>query len=125
MPPTTATRRPAPRRAARATFSDELRDAIEASDHTPYALGKAAGVDPGILSRFLAGRRGMTSDTIDRVAGALGLHLGAPARGRGRPRRGPTGQVEGGALVEPGPSTDDEPGASILGADGDNHPGAM
>ena len=80
------TLRTPPRRTARATFSDELRDAIERSDLTPYALGKAAGIDPGILSRFLAGRRGVTSDTIDRIAFALGLHLGTATRGKGRPR---------------------------------------
>ena len=63
--------RPAPRRAARATFIDELRDAIEASDLVPYVPGKAVGVDSGILSRPLAGHRGMTTDAVDWVAAAL------------------------------------------------------
>jgi hypothetical protein len=96
MPPKTH-RKPATRRATRATFSDELRDAIERSGLTPYALGKEAAVDPGILSRFLAGRRGMTTDTVDRITATLGLHLGAPARAKGRPRRdlGPVQEVEG------------------------------
>src|SRR5882762_6684657 len=31
--------------------------------------------------------RSITSDTIDRLASTLGLHLGAPTRGRGRPKR--------------------------------------
>jgi transcriptional regulator with XRE-family HTH domain len=84
-----------PRRTTRATFSDELRDAIERSDLTPYALGKAAGIDPGILSRFLAGRRGVTSDTIDRIASTLGLHLGTATRGKGRPRSEKLGTVPG------------------------------
>jgi hypothetical protein len=84
-----------PRRTARATFSDELRDAIERSDLTPYALGKAAAVDPGIISRFLAGRRGVTSDTIDRIASTLGLHLGTATRAKGRPRSEKLGTVPG------------------------------
>jgi transcriptional regulator with XRE-family HTH domain len=83
----TQTLRKLVRRAARATFSDELRDQIERSGLTPYALGKRADVDPGILSRFLSGRRGMTTDTIDRIAAALNLHLGTAVKSKGRPRR--------------------------------------
>ena len=100
------TRHTQPRRTARATFSDELRNAIERSDLTPYALGKAAGIDPGILSRFLAGRRGVTSDTIDRIASTLGLHLGTATRGKGRPRSDKLKVAPGLAIVpEPEPST--------------------
>lgn len=84
--PTQTLRKPV-RRAARATFSDELRDAIDRDGRSPYAISKAAGVDAGILSRFLSGQRGITSDTIDRLASALGLHLGTATRSKGRPRR--------------------------------------
>ncbi len=88
------------RRPSRATFSDELRDAIERSGMTAYAVGRESGVDPGILSRFLAGRRGVTSDTIDRLAAALGwpqqrrrADQGAGASGGAG--RGPAGTTAG------------------------------
>lgn len=80
------TARPSPRRPTRTTFSDEIRDAIDRDGRTPYAIARDAQVDPGILSRFLAGKRSMTTDTLDRLAPALGLHLATATRGRGRPR---------------------------------------
>lgn len=68
----------------RHSISYQLREIIESRDMTPYAVGTASGVDPGILSRFLRGERGMQIDTLDRVAGALGLRLVEVAK-RGRP----------------------------------------
>ena len=86
--PTKFARPAASRRAARATFSDELRDQIDRSGLTAYALGQSAGVDPGVISRFMREERGLTTATIDRLARALGLHLAAPIRAKGRPRKG-------------------------------------
>jgi hypothetical protein len=80
---TTARSRP-----SRATFSGELRDAIDRSGLTHYALGDKAGVDPGIISRFMRDERAITSVTADRLISALGLHLASPVKGRGRPRKG-------------------------------------
>jgi plasmid maintenance system antidote protein VapI len=68
--------------------SDQLAALIRGSGQTPAALASAAGVAPSVLSRFLNGRRGLTSDTIDRLAVALGgVRLEtAKGRGRGRPQ---------------------------------------
>lgn len=83
MPPT---RKP-PRKPNRATLSDELRDCVERDGRAPHAIALEAGISPACLSRFLAGKRGMTTETLDALAATLGLHLTAPSRPRGRPRR--------------------------------------
>jgi Helix-turn-helix domain len=57
------------------TISDRLRHAITASGLTHYAIGKAAGVDPGVISRFTTGERTLRLETVDRIAAALGLRL--------------------------------------------------
>lgn len=65
----------------RNTISYQLRRAIEArSDLTTYALGKAAGVSPAVISRFLSQERGLTLETADRLALALGLRLVSAGR---------------------------------------------
>lgn len=75
------------RRIHRTTFSDELRDLIDRDGRSPHAIAKASDVSAACLSRFLAEKRGLTSETIDRLTAELGLHLGAPTRAKGRPRR--------------------------------------
>lgn len=93
---TTTRKRPnAAGRAGRATFSAELRDAIERSGLTTYALGARANVDPGIISRFMRAERNLTTATVDRLATALGLHLAATVRAKGRPRRAAAAPDEG------------------------------
>jgi len=78
------TKRP-PRTAA---LSDQLRAAIEAHG-TPYGLALEAGVAPSVLSRFVSGERGLTTGTLDALAGPLGLKLiRAARRGRRGPRAG-------------------------------------
>jgi transcriptional regulator with XRE-family HTH domain len=66
-----------------------LANLIRSSGRSPAALAAAAGVAPSILSRFLAGARGITSDTFDRLAAALGglrlVEVAAGRRGRSRP----------------------------------------
>ncbi|GAC1328263.1 MAG: hypothetical protein NVSMB14_18370 [Isosphaeraceae bacterium] len=42
---------------------------------TAYAVAKAAGVDPGQVSRFMTGRRDVRLATVDLIAGALGFRL--------------------------------------------------
>jgi hypothetical protein len=58
------------------TISGQLKRAIVASGLTHYAIGKAAGVDPGIILRFMSGEREtLKLATVDRLAVALGLRL--------------------------------------------------
>jgi plasmid maintenance system antidote protein VapI len=49
--------------------------AVKASDETPYAIAKGAGVARSQLSRMMRGESGMTADTIERLADYLGLRI--------------------------------------------------
>ena len=56
--------------------SDQLREAIEKSGETQYAVAKGAGISPIVVGRFVSGERpNIRADTIDRLAGYLGLEL--------------------------------------------------
>jgi len=44
---------------------------------TRYELAQKSGVAEAVLSRFMAGKRGMTTDTLDRLAPVLGLRITA------------------------------------------------
>jgi Helix-turn-helix len=58
-----------------ATISDQLKKAIKASGRTAYAIGQQAGVDPGVITRFVNGERTLRLETVDRIAAALDLRL--------------------------------------------------
>lgn len=66
-------------RAARAAASPPLdvalREAIQASGLTHYAIGQAAGVSPGQTDRFVSGERDLRLGTAARIGEALGLVL--------------------------------------------------
>jgi transcriptional regulator with XRE-family HTH domain len=55
--------------------SDRLKQAITSSGLTHYAIGKKAGVDAGVISRFMAGERDIRLETVDWLATALELVL--------------------------------------------------
>ena len=57
------------------TVSDQLRDAIEKSGHSRYAITKETGVAASVLSRFVASGRGLRSHNIDAICAYLGLEL--------------------------------------------------
>jgi transcriptional regulator with XRE-family HTH domain len=67
-------------------LSDQLRQAIDASGMSRYAVCKALGVDQGLMSRFMAGKGGFSVETIDKLGELLGLKLVTtkPAKGKGR-----------------------------------------
>ncbi len=65
-------------------LADRLRQIILA--HGSYATAKLAGIDPGIVARFVTHKRGITLDTADRIAAALGLQIVEVARRPARPR---------------------------------------
>lgn len=56
-------------------ITNALRKAIEASGLSRYAISKRSGVDQAALSRFMAGKMALTTDTLDRLAGVLGVEL--------------------------------------------------
>jgi plasmid maintenance system antidote protein VapI len=68
---------------APATLADELKAAIQGSELTSYAIGKASGVSPITIGRFLRGERDVTLETAGKLAAVLGLRL-APIKGHGK-----------------------------------------
>jgi transcriptional regulator with XRE-family HTH domain len=60
------------------TFSDQIRDVIKSSGISRYALSKRTGVTQAALCRFMQGQRGLTTDTLDRLAPELQLEVDAP-----------------------------------------------
>lgn len=56
--------------------------AVKASDQTPYAIAKGAGVARSQLSRLLSGERGLNTDTIERLADYLGLKITIEPKGK-------------------------------------------
>ena len=49
--------------------------AIRSSDQTPYSIAKGAGVARSQLSRLLSGERGLSVETLEKVADYLGLRI--------------------------------------------------
>jgi plasmid maintenance system antidote protein VapI len=56
--------------------------AVKASEQTPYAIAKGAGVARSQLSRLLSGQRGLNTDTIERLADYLGLRITIEPEGK-------------------------------------------
>jgi len=74
------------------TLSDKMRRAILESGLSRYRIAKESGVDHAALSRFMAGKVGLSLASLDRMADVLGLDLVArgpsreyPPAKRGRP----------------------------------------
>src|SRR5262249_44516468 len=58
-----------------ASIADVLRRAIVDQGYTAYALGRQTGVAPHVISKFLAGERGLNLETLERLASHLNLRL--------------------------------------------------
>jgi hypothetical protein len=54
-------------------FSDQIRDAVDASGMSRYAICKAIGFNQGAMSRFMSGNGGLSMDVMDKLADLLGL----------------------------------------------------
>jgi hypothetical protein len=68
-------------------LSDQLRQAIDASVMSRYAVCKALNLDQGLMSRFMAGKAGLSVETIDKLGELLGLQLVTtkkPEKGKAR-----------------------------------------
>jgi transcriptional regulator with XRE-family HTH domain len=61
--------------------------AVRASDQTPYAIAKGAGVARSQLSRLMSGERGLNTDTIERLAEYLGLRITIEPKTKGKARK--------------------------------------
>ena len=57
------------------TFTDEIRQAIKRSGVTQYAIWNKCGIDKGNMSKFMAGKAGLSLDLVDQIAAMLDLHV--------------------------------------------------
>ena len=58
-----------------AQLLDAIRRAIEASGQSRYRIAKESGVTAGQLSRLVNGERGLSVETLERLATHLGLEI--------------------------------------------------
>lgn len=61
--------------------------AIKASDETPGAIAKGAGVARSQLSRLLSGERGLNTETVEKLAEYLGLQISIGPKPKARKGR--------------------------------------
>ena len=78
----------------RVTLSDQIRQVVNDSGVSRYAICKASGIDQGQFSRFMAGTKGLSIGALDNLADVLGLNIVTtgkrpeiPRRKPGRPRK--------------------------------------
>lgn len=67
------------------SVTEQLRQAMDESGKSRYALAKATGIDGATLHRFYYGEGNLSADGIDRLAEVLGLEL---AKKHGPKRKG-------------------------------------
>jgi plasmid maintenance system antidote protein VapI len=53
----------------------QLREAIDGSGMSRYAVARAIDLDQSTLSRFMSGKAGLGLDTVDRLGELFGLRL--------------------------------------------------
>jgi predicted XRE-type DNA-binding protein len=68
--------------ARRTKLSDQIRKAVDQSDMTRYRICMETDIDQPSMSRFMAGKVGMSLERLDRLADLLDLRLEAPIKHR-------------------------------------------
>lgn len=61
----------------RLTLSDQIRKLVRTSEHSRYRICAETGIDQGAMSHFLAGHRGLSLDSLDRLGEFLRLRIAA------------------------------------------------
>jgi hypothetical protein len=56
-------------------FSDQIRDAVNASELSRYRICAEIKLSQPAMSRFMAGRSGLSMEVLDRLAELLGFEL--------------------------------------------------
>lgn len=67
-------------------LSDQIRRVIDSSGMSRYAIAKAIGLDQSVLSRFMAGKSGLSVPTLDRLGVLLKLEVVAGVTARSKAR---------------------------------------
>ena len=60
------------------TFGDEIRQAVRESELSVYRICKLGGLDKAAMSNFLSAKRGISLESLNRLAVVLDLHLCGP-----------------------------------------------
>ena len=68
-----------------ATMTEQIQRVIEESGLSRYAIWKASGVSQAALSRFMSGKLGLKTSSLDRLADVLGMEI-VVRRGRRKAR---------------------------------------
>jgi plasmid maintenance system antidote protein VapI len=72
------------RKSNRSRLTDQLKQAIADSGVSGYKLAKESEVPQPVVQRFLAGKRGISLTTADKLAAHLGLRLTKYSKTGGR-----------------------------------------
>ncbi len=56
-------------------LSDQIRQAIADSEHSRYRIAKETELNEGALGAFFHGQRGMSLESLDKLAEFLGLEV--------------------------------------------------
>ena len=64
----------------RVRLSEQVRRAVDASGLSRYRIAKEIGVSESTMSRFMAGKGGLSLANLDALADLLGLDIAAPRR---------------------------------------------
>jgi hypothetical protein len=83
--------------ATKKRFEEQLRDAINGSGLSRYAICKEIGLPESTMSHFMAGNCGLSVESINRICELIGARLvaGKPARKlKARPAKARRGRKE-------------------------------
>ncbi|MBL8825431.1 MAG: helix-turn-helix domain-containing protein [Planctomycetaceae bacterium] len=72
----------------RKRFSDQMRNLIETSGQSCYAISKVTGIDQATLSRFLNEKGGMSVEALDTLAEYLGWSITVETKVEPKTRKG-------------------------------------
>jgi hypothetical protein len=56
-------------------FSQQIRDAVDASGKSRYAICNEIDLTQGAMSRFMAGKAGLSLEILDRLAPVVGMKI--------------------------------------------------
>ena len=59
----------------RTKISDQIRAAIDVTPVSRYRIAQETGIDEGTVSRFMAGKAGLSMKALDKLGEYLGLEL--------------------------------------------------